>query len=562
MPVKFPAFLSTYKFWATSSIASAALLVQLAPQYSVRGSYSWTASAVFALQWLACALYSILIYPYYTSPLRHIPTAEGGSRIFGHWPTLLREPSGIPQRRWVKEIPNDGLIRYLHLWNRERLLVTNPKGLAEVLTTKSYEFVKPQLLSSGIGRILGVGILLAEGDDHKMQRKNLSPAFHFRHVKELYPIFWAKSQEMVRAMQKEVKSLSPPPSSSSSEVEAPTTAPSVEIGEWGSRATLDIIGVAGMGQDFHALQDPANELNRVYRAVFSPDRTAQILGLLAFFLPAWFINALPVDRNSQVQAAANVAKDTCRRLIEQKRRRLANKEPMQPDIISVALESGAFTDDDLVNNMMTFLAAGHETTASAFQWAVYQLCQRKDIQARLRAEVHAHIRGLDTDKLQPITADVIDNMPYLHAVCQETLRLWAPVPLTLRDAAHDTSILGHFVPKGTKVILSPWAINHNTALWGDDAGAFNPDRWTAPGQANAGGAVSNYAFLTFLHGPRSCIGAKFAVAEFACLLAAFVGSWEFEMVDPDREIEVKGGVTARPKGGVHVYLRPVEGWAS
>ena len=74
--------------------------------------------------------------------------------------------------------------------------------------------------------------------------------------------------------------------------------------------------------------------------------------------------------------------------------------------------------------------------------------------------------------------------------------------------------------------------------------------------------MSNYAFLTFLHGPRSCIGAKFAVAEFACLLAAFVGSWEFEMVDPGKEIEVKGGVTARPKGGIEVYLKPVEGWRS
>ncbi|ETI19320.1 hypothetical protein G647_09152 [Cladophialophora carrionii CBS 160.54] len=566
MPFKFPAFLSTYRFWAVSSMTSAVLLVQLAPQYSIRGSYSWTASTVFALQWLVCAFYSIFIYPHYTSPLRHLPTAQGGSRIFGHWRTLLREPSGIPQRRWANEMPNDGLVRYLHLWNRERLLVTNPKGLAEVLTTKSYEFVKPDLVSAGIGRILGVGVLLAEGEDHKMQRKNLLPAFHFRHIKELYPIFWAKSTEMVRAIQEEVKNMSSSSSvSADTDATTTTTPPAVEIGEWGSRATLDIIGVAGMGQDFHALQDPTNELNRVYRAVFSPDRTAQILGLLGFFLPAWFLNALPVDRNSQVQAAANVAKDTCRRLVEQKRRRLANKEPMQPDIISVALESGGFTDEDLVNNMMTFLAAGHETTASAFQWAVYQLCQCKDIQARLRAEIHAHIGppdNTDANHHQPITADVIDNMPYLHAVCQETLRLWAPVPLTLRDAAHDTTILGHFVPRGTKIILSPWAVNHNTALWGADAGTFNPDRWTAPGQANAGGAVSNYAFLTFLHGPRSCIGAKFAIAEFACLLAAFVGSWEFDLVDPDREIEIKGGVTARPKGGVRVYLRPVEKWAT
>jgi cytochrome P450 len=82
----------------------------------------------------------------------------------------------------------------------------------------------------------------------------------------------------------------------------------------------------------------------------------------------------------------------------------------------------------------------------------------------------------------------------------------------------------------------------------------------APGQANSGGAVSNYAFLTFLHGPRSCIGQKFAVAELAALLAAFVGSFEFEMTEPDEEIIIKGGITARPRNGMRVNLTRIEGW--
>jgi cytochrome P450 len=353
------------------------------------------------------------------------------------------------------------------------------------------------------------------------------PAFHFRHIKELYPIFWSKSQEMVRCIQAELKTATDP-------------TPFVEVGEWVSRATLDIIGLAGMGQDFRALQDPTSDLNRVYRAVFQPDRTAQILALLQFFLPHVILRNLPLARNKNVHAASMVARNTSRQLVQQKKQRLANKEPMQPDIISVALESGGFTDEELVDNMMTFLAAGHETTASAYTWAIYMLCQHPEIQTRLREEVHAHISSLDD-------------------VCQETLRLWAPVPLTLRDTAVNTTIQGEFVPKGTKIILAPWAVNHNVALWGDDAAQFNPDRWMAPGQANAGGAVSNYAFLTFLHGPRSCIGMKFAVAELACLIAASVGTWEFAMVDPNEQIDIKGGITARPKNGLRVFLKPT-GW--
>jgi cytochrome P450 len=368
------------------------------------------------------------------------------------------------------------------------------------------------------------------------------PAFNFRHIKELYPIFWAKSQEMVTCIDAQLKET------------APDNA--VEIGEWISRATLDIIGLAGMGQNFNALKDPDTKLNRVYRTVFQPSGTAQILGLLQFFIPTPILRALPLKRNDDILLASQVARETSRQLIQAKKEKMEKKESLSPDIISVALESGGFTEEQLVDNMMTFLAAGHETTASSFTWAVYLLCQKPEVQTKLREAIHANISSL-SDSMDHVK---LDGIAYLHAVCNEVLRIYSPVPLTLRDAAHDTTILGQFVPKATKIVLAPWAINHNKQLWGEDAEEFNPDRWTVPGQTNSGGAVSNYAFLTFLHGPRSCIGQRFAVAELACLLAAFVGKYEFEMVDANEKIEIKGGITARPRNGMHIKLKVVEGW--
>jgi cytochrome P450 len=80
--------------------------------------------------------------------------------------------------------------------NTERLAIVSPKALSEVLTIKSYDFVKPAQFRFGLGRLLGIGILLAEGDEHKMQRKHLMPAFAFRHVKDLYPVFWEKAREV------------------------------------------------------------------------------------------------------------------------------------------------------------------------------------------------------------------------------------------------------------------------------------------------------------------------------------------------------------------------------
>ena len=139
--------------------------------------------------------------------------------------------------------------------------------------------------------------------------------------------------------------------------------------------------------------------------------------------------------------------------------------------------------------------------------------------------------------------------------------------MTLRETACDTSIQGQFVPKGTTVILAPWAINASTHLWGPDALDFKPERWLDPAtnKANAkGSATSNFSFLTFLHGPRSCIGEKFARAEFECLLAAWVGKFEtnFEEGTPlaKGEMEIQGGITQKPKHGVWVQLKELDDW--
>ena len=330
----------------------------------------------------------------------------------------------------------------------------------------------------------------------------------------------------------------------------------VEVGDWASRATLDIIGVAGLGQDFNALGNPDSELNRTYRNIFRPSRAAQIFGLLQFAIPHVILRNLPVQRNDDVRAAASLARETSRQLVEQKKEKMMRNEKLNPDIISVALQSGGFSESDLVNNMMTFLAAGHETTASAMTWAIYLMCQNPGVQTRLRAEVRSHIPSL-WDSMDHAK---LDKIAYLHAVCNETLRIYAPVPITLRDTEHDTTVLGQFIPRGTKIVIAPWATNMNKELWGPDAEEFNPDRWMAPGCANSGGATSNYAFLTFLHGPRSCIGQRFAVAELAGLRAAFVGKFEFEMVDPNEKIVIKGGITARPRNGMNVKLTAVDGW--
>ncbi|KAK8126135.1 cytochrome P450 [Apiospora kogelbergensis] len=486
---------------------------------------------------------------------------------------VVKRAPGVNSLFRINTVPNNGLIRYAGIFNQERIMPTSPKALADVLVTRNYDFEKPSQIRNSIGRILGIGVLLAEGDQHKVQRRNLMPAFAFRHVKDLYPVFWHKSREAIQAMTSEVTEGAKKQATAQKDTQRESETPrregwaSFEVSEWASRATLDIIGVAGLGRDFGALHNPDNELSSRYRVLFRPSRQARILGILGLFMPAWITNRIPVKRNNDIALAAKTIRAVCSDLIQEKREKLARKELTDVDILSVALESGTFTDAELVDQLMTFLAAGHETTASAMTWAIYMLCLHPDVQTRLRQEVRENLPSVDSDST--VSSLDIDHLPYLNAVINEVLRYYSPVPLTIRQPVVDTIINGEHVPKGTRVIICPWAINYSTELWGADANVFNPERWLATDEndkkrAGSGGASSNYAFLTFLHGPRSCIGQAFSKAEFACLLAAWIGRFEFELKNKEEYDEknmlIKGGITARPAKGLHVHATVVEGW--
>lgn len=399
--------------------------------------------------------------------------------------------------------------------------------------------------------VLGVGILLTEGEVHKVQRRDLAPAFAFRHLKDLYPVFWRKAREGTQAM---------------TALADGDGIAQWDAVEWSSRCTLDILGAAGLGVEFGAIQDPTNPLVTAYKIIMSSQTLARLLLLIA--LPNWFLCRLPLQKNYVIRQSNETIRNICKGLLRDKKNKIAaNKERTDVDILSVALESGRFSDENLVDQLMTFLAAGHDTTASALTWATYALSCYPDVQNRLRQEVRERLPPVDEDT--DIAAADIDKMPYLQAFCNEVLRLFPSVPRTSRQAVEDTTIQGVFIPKGTTVMLAPWATNTNPSLWGSDALEFKPERWLAKDAADIktaslGGASSVYAFMSFLHGPRSCIGVNFARAEFACLVAAWVGRFEFDLVNPEMKdksrLVIRHGVTAQPKGGLPIKTRIIPGF--
>lgn len=202
--------------------------------------------------------------------------------------------------------------------------------------------------------------------------------------------------------------------------------------------------------------------------------------------------------------------------------------------------------------------ARHETTSSSLTWTLYALAKRPELQSKLRAEV---VEALDTnsDTLDSVEfSTILDALPLLHGVCNETQRLWPPVSITGRHAVRDTTILEQPVPKGTRIAIPIWNINRSEAFWGKDAKAFKPERWINADNGkpnNHGGCQNNYGFMTYLHGPRSCIGQGLARAELKALVAAWLYCFEFELVDPAYEAVAAGIVTVKPKDGLKLKMK-------
>jgi cytochrome P450 len=317
------------------------------------------------------------------------------------------------------------------------------------------------------------------------------PAFSHRHIKNLYPIFWDKSVALAKALEKNITQ------------DAGQTGKVIDVADWLARATLDILGAAGLGEEFDTLHNPDNEICSAYRNVFEQKPPQGILAMGLFFLREALTTALRLPRNDSISAATKTLIGVARQLIAGKRAKVSAEESEGDgrDIISVALASDSFTDSMLENHLLTFLAAGHETTATSMTWALYALCLYPDVQKRLRDEVCSRLPHiLDEASATPMTAELLESLPYLHAVCNEAFRIYPPAGLTRRVAVKNTSIMGQFTPKGTEIVISPRALNVSQELWGPDAGVFNPNRWLKPNQANTGGGLTNFSFMTFLHG--------------------------------------------------------------
>ncbi|KAF2402949.1 putative P450 monooxygenase [Trichodelitschia bisporula] len=533
-----------------TAAAEAFALTLLIPEHLPPHPFVWTLIRTSALNVGLYTLWTVFIYPFFVSPLRHLPQPKGSIPLVGHGYAMFRKPPAKDFLKWVTDIPNDGLIYFRGFLYQDRLLLTNPQTLAEVLVQKSYDFEKPTKLRNFLRRILGDGLIIVEGDEHKFQRKHIMPVFGFRHIKELYPMMWKKAVALTQGVAEEV-----------AEGRDGTKDTVVEVNHWANKVTMDIIGVAGLGRDFGALRNSDDELIQNYEEILEPTLEKVLYFASQIVGPPAIIDRLPLRINKRMKATTGALNRICNELVRDKRKAMEKGGDEHLDILSVLIKSNNFSDQQLVDQLLTFLAAGHETTSSAFTWTTYLLATHPDIQTRLREEIRSAVSSGFSPEFD--LAGILEGLPLLNAVCNETLRLYPTVPITIRDSIRPTTIGGQFIPKDTQILISPWAVNRSPHLWGDNASEFVPDRWidAKTGKPNNnGGTSSNYSLLTFLHGPRSCIGERFAKAELRCLVASFVGAFEMEVAFPEEEVVPAGVITTKPRDGMKLRLRPVGTW--
>ncbi|EGP83633.1 putative P450 monooxygenase [Zymoseptoria tritici IPO323] len=505
------------------------------------------------------ALYRIVIYPRLLTPLRNLPRPKGGKLLIGHGMVTFERPNGVTFLKWMKEIPNDGLIYFRGFFNADRLIVTNGKILAELLVAKSYEFTKPAPVRSFLRNILGDGLIIVEGDDHRFLRKNMMPVFSYRHIKNIYPLFWEKSVQLMDCVGQEIAEKE---SSNKNDTAV------VEVNHWATKVTVDIIGMAAMGRDFQTLKNTQDPLVEVYEELLEPTFEKQLFFLCQLMLPQNLVKKLPWKLNQTTEKCVNTLNTVTGQLVQDKKQSIKTESDSHKDILSNCLKTGSFSDPQLVDQLLTFLAAGHETTSSALTWTTYLLATNPEIQTALRKELRDAI-AIPTSPLPEDfdLASVLESLPLLNGVCNEALRLYPTVPLTVRTSEKTTTLGNQTIPAGAQIILPIYAMNRLPEFWGADADQFTPERWIDTDEKsgerrpnNSGGAPSNYVNLTFLHGPRSCIGQGFAKAELRCLVAALAGRFEMEMADPNEDVIPAGVITTKPKNGMNLKMKLVEGW--
>ncbi len=392
------------------------------------------------------------------------------------------------------------------------ITVSDPAGVRHVLVDNAKNYTKGRLQRAVFGPLLGQGLLMAEGDDWKRARKLLAPLFTPARLAKI-------TGQMATVCQRRVDAWLSVADSRVLNVDREMTGLTFDI----ISATLFSDRLGGEARQFEAA------LNSFL------DITARIDPLDVLDAPKW------VPRIGRIVGSGPGAffERRVAELVAERRALIRSGEAPPDDLMTALLgasdETGGLSEREVAANILTFILAGHETTARALGWALHLLSREPETLARLQAEADGF------DITDPAWAE---KLPWTRAVIDETLRLFPPAPTMTRRATEADVICGQKIPAGTAVLISPWVIQRHRLLW-DDPDAFKPERFL-PGARET---IDRFAYIPFSQGPRICIGAAFAIQEAMIALATILRAVTVESLTSHEPLPTHR-ITLRAKGGI------------
>ena len=368
----------------------------------------------------------------------------------------------------------------------------------------------------------GESLLTAEGELWRQTRRTVAPLFTPRRIAGFLPLMLEAAEKLAASWRRK-----------------PDTYP-IDVAVEMTRVTFDVLSATLFSNGVDNDGDRFGTAMTKFLQMTGKVDPLDVLGA-----PDW------LPRIGRIRARPTIAffERNVGEIIKKRRGLIAAGGEPPADLLTALLkaqdpESGrALSDGEVAANLITFIGAGHETTANTLTWALYLLSEASDIRARLEAEV-------DTVDLGAIEAGTLfETLPLTRAVIEEAMRLYPPAPNLSRQAIEPDVAAGVVIPGGATVYMPPYVLHRHKLLW-EEPDYFRPDRFM-PGRRES---IDRFAYLPFGAGARVCVAAQFALMEAVIVLACLVKTArvEYRGDAPPRAVQ---RITLRPAGGMPMRLR-------
>lgn len=442
-------------------------------------------------------------------------TAPGPSatQMFSYFLSARKDPAGF----LVEMRKKYGNVVQFPLPILPVYLVTHPDDVDRVMRVNAKNYGKRTIQYENLALVTGDGLLAADTNSWKRQRKLIQPAFHHEAVMRVGPDTVAVTNRMLEKWEKL----------------APNSI--IDIDDDMMHSALEIVGKSLFGTDL------SGDVEKTAQATIDALDIIVARARTPITFPKW----IPTRNNRKLAKSLKQLDSAVQRILDERKKisGIAGVD-RQVDMLDLLLatqdEEGGLDSKELRDQIVTFIVAGHETVASSLTWTWWLLGDNQEVQKLLQKEVDEVLNGKE-----PTVKD-IEKLPYTRAIVDEALRIYPPGWVVSRRSL-DSDVLGGFeIPEKSVVIISPWATHRHPDSW-VDAEKFDPQRFMPNAPTPPKGT-----YLPFGIGPRMCIGKDFAILESMIMIARIAQHWT---ITPAGGKPVpRALVMVRPAGGLPMYL--------